>query len=124
MAAVISLIAYQLLRPVFDQVLNTKLESVFRFSAEAVLFLLALIFVTGVIAGVYPAFVMSSSRVINAVKGKIDSAKGGLFLRKTMLTVQFTLAIIVFICALTVSRQVSYVFLKDIGHQASAFPKQ
>jgi hypothetical protein len=61
------------------------------------------------------AFVMSSSRVINAVKGKIDSAKGGLFLRKTMLTVQFTLAIIVFICALTVSRQVSYVFSKDIG---------
>ena len=119
-----------MLRPVFDQVLNTKLESVFRFSIEAVLFLFALVFITGFIAGVYPAFVMSSSRVINAVKGKIDSAKGGLFLRKTMLTVQFTLAIIVFICALTVSRQVSYVFSKDIGYNKeqllviSAFPKQ
>ena len=130
MAAIISLIAYQLLRPVFDQVLNTKLESVFRFNAETVLFLFALVFITGFIAGVYPAFVMSSSRVINAVKGKIDSAKGGLFLRKTMLTVQFTLAIIVFICALTVSRQVSYVFSKDIGYNKeqllviSAFPKQ
>lgn len=129
-AATISLIAYQLLRPVFDEVLNTKLESVFRFSAGAVLFLVALVFITGFIAGVYPAFVMSSSRVINAVKGKIDSAKGGLFLRKTMLTVQFTLAIIVFICALTVSRQVSYVFSKDIGYNKeqvlviSAFPKQ
>ena len=129
-AAIISLIAYQLLRPVFDQVLNTKLESVFRFSARAVLLLFALVFVTGFIAGVYPAFVMSSSRVINAVKGKIDSAKGGLFLRKTMLTVQFTLAIMVFICALTVSRQVSYVFSKDIGYNKeqvlviSAFPKQ
>ncbi len=130
MAAIISLIAYQLLRPVFDLVLNTKLESVFRFSVQAVLFLFALVFVTGFIAGVYPAFVMSSSRVINAVKGKIDSAKGGLLLRKTMLTVQFTLAIIVFICALTVSRQVSYVFSKDIGYNKdqllviSAFPKQ
>ena len=129
-AAIISLIAYQLLRPVFDQVLNTKLESVFRFSARPVLLLFALVFVTGFIAGVYPAFVMSSSRVINAVKGKIDSAKGGLFLRKTMLTVQFTLAIMVFICALTVSRQVSYVFSKDIGYNKeqvlviSAFPKQ
>ncbi len=129
-AATISLIVYQLLRPVFDQVLNTKLESVFRFSAGVVLFLVALVFITGFIAGVYPAFVMSSSRVINAVKGKIDSAKGGLFLRKTMLTVQFTLAIIVFICALTVSRQVSYVFSKDIGYNKeqvlviSAFPKQ
>jgi ABC-type antimicrobial peptide transport system permease subunit len=129
-AAIISLIAYQLLRPVFDLVLNTKLASVFRFSTSAILFLFALVFVTGFIAGVYPAFVMSSSRVINAVKGKIDSAKGGLFLRKSMLTVQFTLAIIVFICALTVSRQVSYVFSKDIGYNKeqllviSAFPKQ
>ena len=130
MAAIISLAAYQLLRPLFDQVLNTKLESVFRFSAAAVLFLVALVFITGFIAGVYPAFVMSSSRVINAVKGKIDSAKGGLFLRKTMLIVQFTLAIVVFICALTVSRQVSYVFSKDIGYNKeqllviSAFPKE
>src|SRR6476659_9428855 len=47
-----------------------------------------------------------------------------------MLTVQFTLAIVVFICALTVSRQVSYVFSKDIGYSKeqllviSAFPKQ
>jgi ABC-type antimicrobial peptide transport system permease subunit len=129
-AAFVSLVTYQLLRPVFSQVLNTKLVSVFHFSAGAILFLLALVFITGFIAGVYPAFVMSSSRVINAVKGKIDSAKGGLFLRKTMLTVQFTLAIIVFICALTVSRQVSYVFSKDIGYNKeqllviSAFPKR
>jgi putative ABC transport system permease protein len=130
MAAVISLIAYQLLRPVFNQVLNTQLVSVFRFSTGEILFLFALVVITGFIAGAYPAFVMSSSKVINAVKGKIDSAKGGLFLRKTMLTVQFTLAIIVFICALTVSRQVSYVFSKDIGYNKeqllviSAFPKR
>src|SRR6185295_2735141 len=51
-------------------------------------------------------------------------------LRKTMLTFQFTLAIIVFICAITVSRQVSYVFSKDIGYNKeqvlvlTAFPKQ
>jgi ABC-type antimicrobial peptide transport system permease subunit len=129
-AAILSLLTYQLLRPVFSQVLNAELVPVFHFSAKAILFLLALVFVTGFIAGVYPAFVMSSSGVINAVKGKIDAAKGGLRLRKTMLTVQFALAIIVFICALTVSRQVSYVFSKDIGYNKeqilviSAFPKQ
>jgi putative ABC transport system permease protein len=130
MAAVLSLITYQLLRPVFNPVLNTQLVAVFRLSTGEILFLFALVVITGFIAGVYPAFVMSSSKVINAVKGKIDSAKGGLFLRKTMLTVQFTLAIIVFICALTVSRQVSYVFSKDIGYNKeqllviSAFPKR
>jgi len=130
MAALISLVAYQLLRPVFKQVLNTEFESIFHFNLAAVIYLLVLVFATGFIAGVYPAFVLSSSRVINAVKGKIDTARGGLVLRKTMLTFQFTLAIIVFICALTVSRQVSYVFSKDIGYDKeqvlviTAFPKQ
>ncbi|HEY2726167.1 MAG TPA: FtsX-like permease family protein, partial [Parafilimonas sp.] len=77
-----------------------------------------------------PAFILSSSRITNAVKGKIDTAKGSLMLRKTMLVVQFTLAIIVFISALTVSRQVSYIFSKDVGYDKNqvlvitAFPKQ
>ncbi len=129
-AAVISLLLYEVLRPVFDQVLNTKLESFFKFGIGTTLYLLALVFVTGFISGIYPAFVLSSSRVVNAVKGKIDTARGGLGLRKAMLIVQFTLAIIVFISALTVSRQVAYVFSKDTGYNKeqvlvlTAFPKQ
>lgn len=130
MAALISVIAYQFLRPVFSQVLNARLESVFHFSAVTLLYLLMLVFFTGFLAGIYPAFILSSSRVINAVKGKIDAGKGGLQLRKAMLTVQFTLAITVFVCALTVGRQVSYVFSKDVGYNKdqvlviTAFPKQ
>ena len=47
-----------------------------------------------------------------------------------MLTVQFTLAIIVFISAITISRQVGYIFSRDIGYDKeqvlvlTAFPKQ
>jgi putative ABC transport system permease protein len=129
-AAIISLTLYQLMRPVFNEVLNTKFESVLQFKTNAVLYLTALVLITGFIAGIYPAFVLSSSRVTNAVKGKIDTAKGGLTLRKSMLVVQFTLATIVFISALTVSRQVSYIFSKDIGYNkdqvlvVTVFPKQ
>ncbi|MFL5809254.1 MAG: FtsX-like permease family protein, partial [Flavisolibacter sp.] len=130
MAAILSLIAYQLLRPVFSQVLNTSLESLFEFSTSAILYLLVLVFATGFIAGIYPAFVLSSSQVITAIKGKPETVRGGLTLRKTMLTVQFTLAIIVFVCALTVSGQVNYIFTKDVGYDKeqilviTVFPKQ
>jgi ABC-type antimicrobial peptide transport system permease subunit len=130
MAALISLIAYQFLRPVFNSVLNTTFPSVFAFNSSAFLYLFVLVIITGFIAGIYPAFVLSSSRVVNAVKGKIDTAKGGLTLRKIMLTTQFALAILVFICALTVSKQIRYVFSKDIGYNKNqvlvitAFPKQ
>lgn len=129
-AALLSLGLYQLIRPVFSQVLNTTLESFFQFGGNTLLFLLALVLITGIVSGIYPAFVLSSSHIVTSIKGKIDTAKGGLMLRKVILVVQFTLAIIVFISAVTVTRQVSYVFSKDKGFNQeqvlviTAFPKQ
>ena len=54
MAALISLIAYQVLRPVFNQVLNTTFESVLHLSTGTILYLIALVFLTGFIAGRRP----------------------------------------------------------------------
>lgn len=129
-ATCISLIFYELLQPVFNQLLNTKLEHVWQFNLSKISFLVLLVLAVGFVAGIYPAFVLSSSKVISSVKGKIDSAKGGLILRKSLLLVQFTLAIVVFISALNVSKQVSYLFNKDLGYNKeqllviTAFPKQ
>jgi len=114
-ATVISLGLYELLLPVFNQVLNTALGHFWQFGSEQLLFMMVLVLAVGLAAGVYPAFVLSSANVISAVKGKMETKKGGLTLRKTLLVVQFTLAIVVFISAINVSRQVSYFFKKDLG---------
>jgi putative ABC transport system permease protein len=129
-ATCISLIFYELLQPAFNQLLNTRLEHVWVFNFSKILFLVLLVFAVGFVAGICPAFVLSSSKIISSAKGKIDSAKGGLILRKTLLLVQFTLAIVVFISALNVSKQVSYLFNRDLGYNKdqllviTAFPKQ
>ena len=92
--------------------------------------LLLLVITIGLLAGIYPAFVLSKTNLINAVKGKVDNATGGLALKRGLLVVQFSLAVFVFICTLNVSRQVSYIFNKDIGYSKdqlmviTAFPKQ
>jgi ABC-type antimicrobial peptide transport system permease subunit len=68
--------------------------------------------------------------LIQAVKGKIDTAKGGLSLKRALVVVQFSLAILVFICALNLSKQVTYIFNKDLGYNKdqllviTAFPKR
>src|SRR5579871_1443648 len=129
-AAIISLALYEMLRNLFGELLNTPLISVWHFDAVKIFLFASFLLFIGFISGVYPAFVLSSSNVINAVKGKIDSAKGGLLLRKELLIVQFSLAIIVFISALNVSKQMSYVFHKDLGYNkeqlllVDAYPKQ
>jgi ABC-type antimicrobial peptide transport system permease subunit len=129
-AALLSLGLYEMIRPYFNQILNTNIEIVLQFGHIKFLWLLALVLVVGVASGLYPAFVLSSSNVIHSVKGKIDAAKGGLRLRKALLVIQFSLGIMIFISALNISKQVSYFFNKDIGYNKdqllvlTAFPKQ
>jgi len=129
-AAVISLGLYELLLPVFNQVLNASLGHFWQFGFDKLLFIFILVVAVGLAAGIYPAFVLSSSNVVMAIKGKVDSSKGGLILRKTLLVIQFSLAIIVFISAINVSRQVSYFFNKDLGYNKeqvmiiSSLPRQ
>jgi ABC-type antimicrobial peptide transport system permease subunit len=129
-AALLSLCFYEMVRPYFNLILNTAIEPFWQLGYTKLLLLLLLVLVVGSLSGIYPAFVLSSSNILHSVKGKIDSAKGGLVLRKTLLVIQFSLAIIIFISALNVSRQVSYFFNKDIGYNKdqllvlTAFPKQ
>lgn len=129
-AGLLSLGLYEVVRPYFNQVLNTSITPITQLGYQTWLMLLSLIVVVGCISGFYPAFVLSSTNIIHSVKGKIDAAKGGLTLRRTLLVVQFSLAIIIFISALNVSRQVTYFFNKDIGYNKdqllvlTTFPKQ
>jgi ABC-type antimicrobial peptide transport system permease subunit len=129
-SAIISVFFYELLRPAFGNILNITFISFRNFTLNQFLLLGLLVFVVGFISGIYPAFVLSASNVLHAVKGKIDSAKGGLMLRRVLLVTQFTIAIVVFISALNVSKQISYVFNKDLGYNKeqlmviNALPKQ
>lgn len=129
-AAILSVVLYEVLRPVFDQVLNTSLARIWQFDLFKIGLLVSLVLLIGFISGIYPAFVLSSTNLINSVKGKIAAITGGLFLRKGLLVVQFSLAIFIFIGALNVSKQVSYFFKKDLGYDKeqllviTAFPKQ
>lgn len=129
-AGLISIASYELLRPLFIGLLNTNFDHIWQFGFKEICLLFLIVIGIGIISGVYPAFVLSSSNVINAVKGKLDTVKGGLMLRKILLIIQFSIAIIIFISALNVSKQVSYFFTRDLGYNKeqvvvlTAFPKQ
>jgi putative ABC transport system permease protein len=129
-AALISLGLYELVRPLFNQLLDANLHPVSQFGLINFGWLLLFVAGLGILAGLYPAIVLSASKIIYSVKGKIDTSRGGLLLRKSLLIVQFTLAIFIFISALNVSKQVNYIFSKDLGYDKeqlmilTAFPKQ
>lgn len=125
-----SLTLYELLRPVFGQLLNTKLNPVLSFGIAHWLFLLVLVALTSFLSGIYPGVVLSSINIIQAAKGKISTGSGKTSLRRALLITQFTIAVVTGVCAITFSRQVTYFFGKDLGFDkdqvmiVSSLPRQ
>jgi putative ABC transport system permease protein len=79
------------------------------------LLLLGLILAVGILAGLYPALVLSGFKPVRVLKGAVVSdARPGL-LRHGLVVVQFSLSIILIICAIVVIRQVNYLHSKDLG---------
>lgn len=77
--------------------------------------LAGLLCVTGFVAGVYPAFFLSSLNAIKILKGSLKADPGSLFFRKSLVVFQFILVIAFIAGTITISRQVDYMQSKNLG---------
>lgn len=129
-AAVLSVFFYGIFRPLFNEVLNTSLQPVSGFTLREMAWLGIIVLVVGCIAGLYPAVILSGSEMVKSVKGKSQGTEKGMWMRKSLLVLQFAIAIGVFIFSMTLSKQVEYFFNQDLGYNKerlmiiTAFPKK
>ncbi|CAN5821282.1 ABC transporter permease [soil metagenome] len=114
-ATMLAIIIAIFTRPLFNNVLGKEIPSLTDFPLYFVLFPLLLIIVVGFIAGIYPAFVLSSLRSVDSLKGKLSSVGEKVLLRKSLVALQFGTATIVFIGAIIISKQVNLFFNSDLG---------
>ncbi|WP_172829255.1 ABC transporter permease [Mucilaginibacter mallensis] len=117
-AAVLCIGLVQLCLPAFDNLVGDNLTVPY----GNPLFWLAVIsfaFITGIFAGIYPAFYLSAYRPVKVLKGILTSAGSLLAPRKVMVVMQFTLAITFIICTLVIYRQIDFGLHRSKGYDST-----
>lgn len=71
-----------------------------------------------VVAGSYPAFVLSNLLPLRILKGAYRTAGGGRLLRKSLVVVQFMVTFVLITGTLTIDRQLDYIRGKDLGYDS------
>jgi putative ABC transport system permease protein len=75
----------------------------------------ALILITGFLAGLYPAFYLSSFKPASVLKGKILHQFSAIVIRKGLVVFQFTISICLIFATLVIWRQLNLVKNQDLG---------
>lgn len=115
LALLIALGIMAALLPVFNPITGKQL-GVAAINLNFIITVLGITLITGLIAGIYPAFYLSGFKPAAALKGRLTSSVTELVLRKGLVVFQFALSIIFIVAVLVIYNQMDLVQSKNLGY--------
>jgi len=112
-ASVFAVTLVYLCLPAFNQLMNAEMQ--FNLSVAQLLQLISLTIVVGVIAGSYPAFYLSNLLPAHVLKGLVITSKSGVFLRKSLIILQFAIAAFLLVASSVVNWQMQFIKSMEQG---------
>lgn len=117
LAGIIALILLVALLPVFNQVLQKQITIDWTNPLYWATYAMVLL-VAGLLAGLYPAFVLSAFRPVRVLNGLRDNPGGGAaWLRKVLVIIQFTATSMLLVGTGVVYQQIEFIRNRNSGYQ-------
>jgi putative ABC transport system permease protein len=115
LATLLAIVLMKLLLPVFNMLTQRQLILDITRDTGILAILLLIGFCVGVLAGSYPAFVMSAFQPVTVIKSGLQRNHGNATLRNLLVVVQFTITVPLIIATIVVQKQLHYIHSSDTG---------
>jgi len=107
-ALIFAIILVTLLLPAFGSLAGKDLSWNVTGISNIMLGVLGITLFTGLVAGSYPALVLSSFQPVKVIRGAHRSKRGGIMFRRILVVLQFSLSILLIIGTVVVYKQLNY----------------
>ncbi|MBN1271522.1 MAG: ABC transporter permease [Candidatus Aminicenantes bacterium] len=115
LAFVLAFFLVHIFLPVFKNISGKDVGFSFVWRAPFLLGMAGIALIAGLLAGIYPAFVLSSFRPAEVLRRVKGSQKGGSFFRKILVIFQFAVSILLIVGAAVIHGQLRYMKNADLG---------
>lgn len=89
----------------FNQLAHKTFAIASLFNPVMLAIVLGIVLFMGFVSGIYPSFYLSAFNPIEVLKGIVAKGKGAEFFRKSLVTMQYTVALVLIICTFIVIQQ-------------------
>lgn len=110
---VLAVVIIQLTLPFFNNLTGKQLT--FPISIISITVLILLAAVVGLIAGIYPSFILSSFNPVVVMKGTFTGSQRGKWIRNGLVIFQFWISIVLIISTLVIQQQMNFMQEKSLG---------
>lgn len=111
----IAILLVWLMLPLFNQLAGKLITFSSLSTIPFAIGMITLVIIVGLGAGIYPALYLTSFQPVEVLKGKIRAGFKSSGLRSFLVTLQFTISIVLIISTLIVFQQVDYIQNKNLG---------
>ncbi|CAH0996226.1 hypothetical protein EMA8858_02357 [Emticicia aquatica] len=114
-AFLLAILLVELTLPTFNHLSNKALALSYLFDIKLVLSYIGIFFLTSLLAGFYPALVLSGYNPVQTLYGRFNLS-GKNYLQKSLVVLQFGLASFLIIATITIYLQFNYLTTKELGY--------
>lgn len=116
MAILLSMAAAVCILPWFNQLSERQLQATSLFSLPFVLISFSIVVCISLLAGSYPALILTSFQPIKVLKGAFKNTSHAQWLRKSLIVFQFAISIFLIVSTFIIQKQLYYIQHKKLGY--------